>query len=342
MTDAKRAKQTDLFKSMQLLRLQNDMKLVNEKLEKNCSTPVNSNDNIFKRTFNSLNNERKDYKSFNLSKTKDAIQSEIDKFMNNVNGTSVTLYKEMEISRVAADVFSDDEYSLERTMFSISLIFDGEYSYEYEPEGLEYLSSLLWGSNKKDRFSNIKNGIEGYYKDLAKQPRSTEQKFVLGSVAALTLFTVTIPALAIGGLSAAEITGGMAGFGSAIGLGGMVNGAKLFVLAEYLLDGVLIGFAYALFDAHSRIEVKKSFRKMNSNNIAQMLAIKCYIMHVAKQTMPKSLFKEKTSELLEMISDLKSDTDYVLLVEGENVAENKKKINVFHNLDNKLGKMLCV
>ena len=40
MTNAKRAKQTDLFKSMQLLRLQNDMKLVNEKLEKNRSTPV--------------------------------------------------------------------------------------------------------------------------------------------------------------------------------------------------------------------------------------------------------------------------------------------------------------
>ena len=31
MTNAKRAKQTDLFKSMQLLRLQNDMKLVNLK-----------------------------------------------------------------------------------------------------------------------------------------------------------------------------------------------------------------------------------------------------------------------------------------------------------------------
>ena len=63
MTNAKRAKQTDLFKSMQLLRLQNDMQLVNEKLEKNRSTPVSSNDNIFKRALNSLNNERKDYKS---------------------------------------------------------------------------------------------------------------------------------------------------------------------------------------------------------------------------------------------------------------------------------------
>ena len=335
MTNAKRAKQTDLFKSMQLLRLQNDMKLVNEKLEKNRSTPVRSDDNFVKRFFDSRKNDIKDYKSFNLSKTKDAIQREIDKFMNNVNGTSVTLYKEMEISRIAADIFSDDEYFLEKTMFSISLIFDGEYNYEYESEGLAYLSRLLWSDSEK--LGSIKKNVEGYYKDLAKQPLSTEQKFVLGGVAALTLFTVTVPALAIGGLSAAGITSTLAGLG-----GTMVEGVGFIALAELLLDGAIIGFTYALMDKHNKNKVKEAFREMSYNDAAQMLAIKCYIMHVAKQTMPKSVFKEKTSELLEMISDLKSDTDYVLLVEGENVAENKKKINVFHNLDNKLGKMLYV
>ena len=335
MTNAKRVKQTDLFKSMQLLRLQNDMKLVNEKLEKNRSTPVRSDDNFVKRFFDSRKNDIKDYKSFNLSKTKDAIQSEIDKFMNNVNGTSVTLYKEMEISRIAADIFSDDEYFLEKTMFSISLIFDGEYNYEYESEGLAYLSRLLWSDSEK--LGSIKKNVEGYYKDLAKQPLSTEQKFVLGGVAALTLFTVTVPALAIGGLSAAGITSTLAGLG-----GTMVEGVGFIALAELLLDGAIIGFTYALMDKHNKNKVKEAFREMSYNDAAQMLAIKCYIMHVAKQTMPKSVFKEKASELLEMISDLKSDTDYVLLVEGENVAENKKKINVFHNLDNKLGKMLCV
>ena len=335
MTNAKRVKQTDLFKSMQLLRLQNDMKLVNEKLEKNRSTPVRSDDNFVKRFFDSRKNNIKDYKSFNLSKTKDAIQSEIDKFMNNVNGTSVTLYKEMEISRIATDIFSDDEYFLEKTMFSISLIFDGEYSYEYESEGLAYLSRLLWSDSEK--LGSIKKNVEGYYKDLAKQPLSTEQKFVLGGVAALTLFTVTVPALVIGGLSAAGITSTLAGLG-----GTMVEGVGFITLAELLLDGAIIGFTYALMDKHNKNKVKEAFREMSYNDAAQMLAIKCYIMHVVKQTMPKSVFKEKTSELLEMISDLKSDTDYVLLVEGENVAENKKKINVFHNLDNKLGKMLCV
>ena len=80
---------------------------------------------------------------------------------------------------------------------------------------------------------------------------------------------------------------------------------------------------------------------MNYNSTAQMLAIKCYIMNIAKQTMPENVFKEKTSELLQMLQDLKSDTDYMLLVEKQNIEENKKKIKVFHNLDEKLTKILC-
>ena len=80
---------------------------------------------------------------------------------------------------------------------------------------------------------------------------------------------------------------------------------------------------------------------MNYNDAAKMLAIKCYIMSVAKQTMPENVFKEKTNELLQMIQDLKSDTDYVLLVEKQNIEENKKKIKVFHNLDEKLAKIFC-
>lgn len=341
MTDTKKTKQTDLFKSAQLLRLQHELKFVNEKLEKNRSTPVSANDNIFKRAYNSIINERKDYKSFNLSKVKTAIQSETDKFLRNVNGTSVTLYKEAEISRIATDVFADDEYSLEKTMFSISLIFDSEYTYEYESEGLSYLSRLLW--NDSEKLCNIKKNVEGYYKDLAKQPLSTEQKFVLGGATALSLFIMTVPALSFGGLAASGVTSGLAGFGTAVGLGGtMVEGVGLIHLAELLLDGAIIGFTYAVIGKHNQNKVKEAFREMRYNDAAQMLAIKCYIMQVAKDKMPKSVFKEKTSELLEMISDLKSDTDYVLLVEGENMAENKKKINVFHNLDNKLSKMLCV
>ena len=340
MTNDTRERHTKLFKSLQYLRLKHALQLVECDLEKNKSVPASINDGFFKRVIKKGDNLLKDHNYGNYSRKKEEILAEYNSFLSN-NANATSLFDERNIRRIISETFSQDEYALEKTMFSISVIFDSEYKYAYEKETLAYLSGLLWG--REERLSNFKNEIEKNYRELAKQPWSTEQKFVLAGTAALMLFTATVPALAIGGLSASGITGGLAGFGAALGLGGtMVEGVGLMVLAEVLLDGAVIGFTYALLNAHNKNKVRESFRDMNYQKAAQMLAIKCYIMHVAKQTMPPAVFKEKTSELLQMIADFKSDLDYMLLIEGENVEENKKKLNVFHNLDDKLVKMLCV
>lgn len=216
---------------------------------------------------------------------------------------------------------------------------DGEYSYHYDNESLKYVSNILW--NQTDVLHNIKNNLENIYKDLAKQPLNNGQKLILGGTAALVLLYSFVPELALAG-PAPAITSGLKGFGAAVGLGGtMIKGVGLIAMAELLLDGAIIGFTYAMLDMHNKKMVQKSFREMNYNHAAKMLAIRCYIMSVAKQNMPINVFKEKTSELLQMLQDLKSDTDYVLLVEKQNIEENKKKIQVFHNLDIKLAKILC-
>lgn len=337
MTNESNTKLVKLFKSLQFLRLLHASRLVEEDLEKNTPTITNENDGFFKSLFSAIGNEIKGNKTNKFLAIRENIDKEAKKFYNEL---SDTLYTENEISDVIDDLFKNDTYDLEKTVFSVSLIFDGEYSYEYESETLNYISEYLWDDN--EMLSYIKNSIESIYIDLAKQPLSTNQKLLLGGTAALVLLTATVPALALGGLSASGITGGLAGFGTAVGLGGtMVEGVGLMALAELLLDGAIIGFTYAMLDTHNKNIVKNSFREMNYNSAAKMLAIRCYVMHVAKQTMPKDVFKEKVSELLQMLQDLKSDTDYVLLVEKQNIEENKKKVRVFHNLDDKLAKMLC-
>jgi hypothetical protein len=339
MTDEKRAEKAKIFKIAQGLRLLNDLAIVNQELEKNRPSVASSTDGFFKSLFTSAGNEFKASKTQTLLEKKAAIEKEYARFKQNnpyinCEDNPYCFYNAIE------ETFDDDPYDLERTLFSISIIFDEEYHYEYLDNGLHFISEHLW--EQENFLISIKNSIGAIYKDLAKQPLSTTQKFILGGASALVLFTTAVPALAIGGLAADGITTGLAGFGTALGLGGtMVEGVGLMAITEALLDGALIGFTYAFLDARNKIAVQKSFREMNFNSVAQMLAIKCYIMHAAKQTMPANLFKEKTNELLQMITDLKSDTDYVLLVEHQNVEENKKKIQVFHNLDLKLTKILC-
>ena len=336
MTTEINTKHTELFKSLQYLRLQYCLYVVEEEIKKNQISKYSPNDGFFKGVFNALGDDVRTNKLNKSLVVKNRIKSEISRFENSVTDN---IYDIDELNSVIREVFQNDIYSLEKTIFSISIIFDGEYHYEYENESLNYISTILW--NKNDRLLNMKNSIEDIYKDLAKQPLSTNQKLLLGGTAALVLLTATVPALALGGLSASGITGGLAGFGTAVGLGGtMVEGVGLMALAELLLDGAIIGFTYAMLDNYNKNIVKNSFREMNYNSAAKMLAIRCYVMHVAKQTMPKDIFKEKVSELLQLLQDLKSDTDYVLLVEKQNIEENKKKVRVFHNLDDKLAKML--
>lgn len=337
MTNEINTKHTKLFKSLQYWRLQYCLCLVEEEIKKNQVSKYSPNDGFFKGFFNALGDDIRTNKLNKLLVVQNSITSEISRFENSVTDE---IYDIDELNLIIREVFQTDVYSLEKTIFSVSIIFDGEYHYEYENESLNYISTIL--CNKNDHLSNMKNSIESMYKDLAKQPLSSNQKLLLGGTAAIVLLTATVPALALGGLSASGITGGLAGFGTAFGLGGtMVEGVGLMALAELLLDGAIIGFTYAMLDNYNKSIVKNSFREMNYNSAAKMLAIRCYIMHVAKQTMPQDVFKEKVSELLQMLQDLKSDTDYVLLVEKQNIEENKKKVRVFHNLDDKLVKMLC-
>ena len=340
MTDELRKTQLKVFKSIQFLRLILAKRYNDAELQSNQSVAVGDNDGFFKSLFTSIENGIKNEKTKNLLYIKRNIDEAIETFRQNSSSTSMAVYHPEQLSGVINYIFSNDPYSLERTMFSISIIFDGEYQYEYANETLGDISKIIW--EDESFLLKIKSGIEAIYKELAKQPLSTNQKLILGGTAALALFTAAVPALALGGLSASGITGGLATFGAAMGVGGtMVEGVGLMAIAELLLDGALIGFTYALLDSHNKNSVKQSFREMNFNSVAQMLAIKCYIMNVAKQTMPESLYKEKTSEMLQMIQDLKSDTDYVLLIENQNIEENKKKIRVFHNLDEKMAKIFC-
>lgn len=340
MTNEINTKHTKLFKSLQYLRLQYCLCVIEEEIKKNQISKYNPNDGYIKGFFNALGDDIRTNKLNKLLVVQTSITSEISRFENSVTDE---IYDIDELNLIIRELFQNDVYFLEKTIFSVSLIFDDEYHYEYENESLNYISTILW--NKNDRLSNMKNSMESIYKDLAKQPLSMKQKLLLSGAVALAFTTYAVSPLLFSGIaSGGEILGGLAAFGYAAGAAegmGAILGIGVLGSIELLVDCALIGFTYIFLDTYNKDKVKKSFREMSYDNAAFLLAIRCYIMHVAKQTMPNDIFKEKVSELLQMLQDLKSDTDYVLLVEKQNIEENKKKVRVFHNLDDKLAKMLC-
>lgn len=341
MTDTIIEKQRMLFLGCQYARLCIALDVVKKEISQNMAVPVYQNDFWAKRFVTATGNTIRNLKSEGLYKRKTIIDNQLADF-NRKHSTELYARSYNEIKNLIYEIYRDDKYGLGKIVFSASIVLDGEYAYEYNDKGLRNLSREIW--NDENALTNIQSGIEKIYNDLAKQPFSATQKLLLGGVVLLALATLTAPEFVnIGTGAAPGITHGLATYGTQLGLGGtMLNGVNLLLRTETLINCIMIGGAYLGIKLYNKNEVKKSFRSMNHNTLAHIMAIKCYLMQFAKKTMPPCVYKESVNELLQVVQDLKSDTDYVLFVERENIEDNKAKLQVFHNLDKKLIEILTV
>ena len=341
MTDTIKEKQKKLFLGCQNARLCIALDIVKKEIAQNTVVPVYQDDSWLKQLTTATGNSIRNYKREGLYKRKDTIDKQLAEF-NRKHSTELYARSYDEIRNLIYEIYKDDKYGLGKIVFSASIVFDGEYAYEYNNKGLENLSREIW--DNQNALANLQSEIEKIYNTLAKQPFSTTQKLLLGGVIVLALATLTAPEfLNIGIGDAPGITHGLKTYGTQLGMGGtMKKGVELLLKSETLLNCIMIGGAYLGIELYNKYEVKKSFRSMNHNTLAHILAIKCYLMQIAKKTMPSYAYKESVNDLLQVVQDLKSDTDYVLFVEKENVENNKLKLQVFHHLDKKLIEILAI
>lgn len=318
-----------LLKTLQYMRVVYANNLVDNQIEKKQLVESDKKDGFLKNLGTSLSNSLKKGSLKNLNTKKKKITTTLENFKK------VDIYNgDKEVIYAVQNLFKEDVYNLEKTLFSLNVIFDNEISYECEKESLNYISSILW--NEESYLSKLKSEVEDIYMDIAKQPLSTRQKVILGGViagAALTIFSLGVSTL--GALSASAFTHTLATLG-----GTMAGGISVYATAVVLLTGLIGTTTYIAMNEHNKSELRKQFRKMKYEEMAIIISIRAYMMKITKTRMPLDLYKEKTDELLQMIQDIRSDTEYSLFVERNDIEENKKKIKVFHNLDNKLTSII--
>lgn len=336
-------KQKRLFLGCQFARLYVDLDVVNKEIEKNEGISLSGNESLFIQLGTAARNWSRNHNREALLKKKEIIEKQLVE-LSKKHTYSEFAHNYEELEELVKEIYEDDIYGLARVVFSASLAFDGEYKYQYHDKGMRNLSRVIWKDESK--LSTIESEISNIYRDLAKQPLSTAQKMLLGGTAALALATFVVPQIAFANItSGGAILGNLATWGGALGAAegvAAIAGVAAMGAAELALDCALVGFVYSQMSAYNKKEVQKSFRSMTWNDTAHMLAIKCYVMKHAKCWTPSCVYKEGVSDLLQMVQDLKSDTDYFLFVEKENIENNKSKIQVFHNLDKRLMDILAV
>lgn len=327
-------KELDIIKSIQYFRLKREKEL----LERDKSTAESNIDteakkyNLFAKAKNAINNKKSEKKSNQISD----IDSVITKFENKNSDRNYNLWFNNTLSKYINELYSEDKYGLKRIMLGVSIVLDDSHKYIYEDEEYQDISKLLFGNLTK--MNEIKITIKDNYVAIASKNLSSVQKGVLIGLGIGGLVSAcTLPVMIAGGaaVSAATTTAGLA----AIGFGDMQVGIGMAALFGLIGGTALVGAGYGTIKTYNIVDAKNAFRKLNCDEVALLLSVKALIIEEAKKVMSKDDFKEYFSELLEAIDTLKSDAEYMLFVENNDVKNNKEKIDVFYKWNKRLIKI---
>ncbi|MCQ2795252.1 MAG: hypothetical protein MJ214_03505 [Bacilli bacterium] len=299
-----------LFLHVQELRLNEDKRIMDEKLK--ATQRVESHGSFFDKAKTTFKNTYNKVVSSagNYDKKNKTIVEEVEKF--NKDNTSI---KESEANEQLKALIASDKTGIAQLMFDINVILDNKYKYTYFNDGLKLVSKYL--HDKEDYLLDLKEDLEKTYKAVADKSLSLAQMGALAGVSlaavlACIIVPFTTPAVAAGGAAV----------------------STLFVGAA------LIGGTYIGMKEYNQEEVKKQFQKFTPDELAMHLSIQILCIKHLKKQLKEEEFKDRLNLILEELNTLKSDLDYYLFVEKQDIAKNKNKLHVFHGFDNCLEEAL--
>ncbi len=314
----------DLFLYCQSLRLGKDKEIIEGKLAKE-KKEEGEKLTIKQRTRNLLKEAKVKLSLYEEKEEK--IKGNLVSFASK----NLTCPSESEAKELLVSLFGNDQYGAGKLTFAITVLLDGEYRYSYEEEGIEAVSSFLYGNPKE--MKGIYASLKDSYRAVAPSSFSNAQKAVFFGVAlAASSGALLVPALLSTGAGAAAIAG--------MGFAEVKVGMGVLTAETLLFSAALVGSTYLGMKLYNEEKVKKQFRKLSPEKGAMYLAIQIVYIERLKRSLKESEFKEKLDEILKGINTLKSDLDYYYFVEKDDVNDNKAKIKSFHKFDAKLAKML--
>ena len=316
----------DLFLYCQSLRLHKDEEILLSKLEK--EKKEEGEKLTFKqKASNAIKDARTKIKGY--PKKEEEIKANLASF----SSKNLTCIGENEAKETLVKLFGEDPYGASKLTFAITVLLDDEYRYSYGDEGIEAVSSFLYGNPKE--MKGIYEALLDAYRSVSPTSLTNVQKAAFFGVAlAAASGAILVPTLfaAGGAISAASLT--------AMGFADIKLGASVLTAESLLFASALVGATYAGMKLYNEEKVKKQFRKLSPEKGAMYLAIQIVYISRLKRSLKESEFKERLDEILKGVNTLKADLDYYYFVEKDDVSNNKAKLKSFHRFDAKLTKLL--
>jgi len=300
-------------------RLKKDLELTEEKIQNNQLVEINEEQNAIVRFWNK--NVENPIRSEGIKKytsQKEDIEKSIKAFSDTHNKFDYEEYaKDDKIKDYVDKELKKDKFSLLRANLALlTVLEDGKFYYVEETKA--EISKILY--NNVTTVEELGKKLEkNYIKICGKSSFDEIGKKVLIGIGLATAVATLTSGLLVGGALAELVTGSLI-------YSAMVVGGSALI--------------YKIFDIGKKELLKEEFRKLSADDAGAMLAIKTTLIEEASKVMSKKEFTEYLDSTLKLTSDLRSDTEFMLLVEKENVEQAKEKLKVFNNWTGRLSNIL--
>jgi len=310
-----------------------DLKIVEDEMRKNEPLPTNNTNARLKNFWNkNVINETRRMTMNKLSEKKSRILDQLDKYRKKCDqsgGDYSFCENKDELIKRTNEVFCGENAAISKALFSIRFCLDSEINYENREAVLAEISNLLFGN---------RNTIDVLYKDLKenyvrlfKAPIVKAQKTILKCLGVAALVAVALPPLVAGTtvVTALTVPALLDGILLEIGIGVAATAEMAAIYSSILLSGMLIGTEIA-----KQIKVqnaKENLRKTSPEDLCLLLAIKATLIQYAQKTVGAEEMKVMLDDCLKQLNDLRSDAEYLLIVERLDAGKSNKKIEICNN-----------
>lgn len=338
MQDEQMTKQQALYTSLTYYGLLKDLKIVEDEMLKNEPLPTDKSNGALKNFWNkNVLNENRRRAMTKLSEKKNNILNRLEALKND-NGQCEEDLSEDEISKRIDEVFFGDNAVIGKALFSLQFRLDSQIEFENEEEVYAEISYLLF----KDKYviENLYENLKENYIQLVKAPFVKVQKIILKCLGISALIAIALPSLIAGGVAATALIAPalLDGVLAEIGIGVAATIEVAAVYSSILLGGALIGTQIAKqVKAH---DAREALRKVSPEDLTVLLAIKATLIQYAKKIMNNEEMKTALDDCLKQLNDLRSDAEYLLIVERLDAEKSKKKIEICNKFTNRLANIV--
>lgn len=342
MENERMIKQQSLYDALSYYGLLTDLKIVEDKMRENEPLPTDKSSGVLKNfwTKNVLNETRRCTMT-KLSEKKNNILNRIDEFKikRKHSGTEYDYVNDNALLKNRIDeVFCGDNATIGKAYFALQLRLDNQIEFENEDVVYGEISKLLFNSDTV--ISDLYDSLQENYAQLIKAPLKSVQKVILKCLGVTALISVALPPLLIGGVAVTALTvpALLEGAFAAVGVGAALVVEEMAIYSTILLGGALLGTEIA-----KQIKVKNaknSLRKLSPENLSVLLAIKATLIEYSKKIMSDEEIKSELDDCLKQLNDLRSDAEYLLIVERLDAEKSRKKIEICNNFTTRLASIV--